>query len=86
MAEDGTVQAIEDVAAKMVYENGSGMASVGQQDFFMTAQQQQPDQQQLHQEAVQQQQKESIASSMVQPEEKVPEYSDAEFVSRLNLF
>ena len=61
----------------MVYENGSGMVGVGQQDFFLSAQQQQAEQQQLHQE-----QKEAIAS-MVQQEEKVPEYSDSEFVSRL---
>ena len=66
----------------MVYENGSGMVGVGQQDFFLSAHQQQAEQQQLHQEQLQQQQKEAIAS-MVQQEEKVPEYSDSEFVSRL---
>ena len=38
LAEDGTVQAIDDHSAKMVYENGG---EISQQDFFLTTQQEQ---------------------------------------------
>jgi hypothetical protein len=77
LAEDGTVQSIEDVAAKMSgYENGNN--TMTQQDYFMHNQQQQ---QQHQQHSVK---KEEI-SSIVQQEVKQSEYADPnEFVSEIN--
>jgi len=80
LAEDGTVQSIEDVAAKMSgYENGNN--TMTQQDYFMHNQQQQQQQQQHQQHSVK---KEEI-SSIVQQEVKQSEYADPnEFVSEIN--
>ena len=83
LAEDGTVQSIEDVAAKMsAYENGNN-STMTQQDYFMPNQQQQ---QQQHQQQQQQHQQHSVKkeaiSSIVQQDVKPSEYADAnEFVS-----
>jgi hypothetical protein len=72
LAEDGTVQSIEDVAAKMAgYENGNSA-----QDYFMAANQQQ----QLHNVK-----KETISS--IVPDVKEQDYGDAnDFVSLFSNF